>query len=99
MVQAMATIPKDLMPVPERFKMQCLAGLVLDALNLGPLDFPDAAAIDADEMVVMRALVLDLELRHAVWGRNALGEMAFLDHLQRSEHGHLADAFGLDRLV
>src|SRR5258708_25668908 len=87
------------MPVPEWGEMQGLAGFLLNALDLRPLDFPDTAALDADQVVVVRALMLDFELRQAARGRHALGEMALFEHLQRPEPRDLADALGLERLV
>jgi len=80
-------------------KAHRLAGFLLDPLDIRPLHFADPAAFDADQMVVMRPLVFNLELGPAARGGDAFGQPAFLEHFQRAEHRHYADAFSLERQI
>src|SRR5258708_40055640 len=82
---------KDLMAVPERRKAQGFARFFLNPLHLGPLHLADSPAFDTNQMIVMRTLVLDLEFGLPVRGGHALGQAAFLQHLQGPKHRHLAD--------
>lgn len=73
------------MPVPFRDEAGLAAGLILYFLQGRPADFLDVAAGDADEMVVMRAVVLELETRGSVSSDHRGNEAALLKRLERAE--------------
>ena len=60
--------------------MKRFAGFLLDALHFRPLHLADGAALHANQMVVMRALVLDFKFGQAVGRRDAFHEAAFFEH-------------------
>ena len=74
------------MPVPLRHEAGLAAGVVLDLLEGGPAHLLNAAAGDADQVVVMRAVVLDLEARGPAAADDRGDEPALLEHLERAEH-------------
>src|SRR5262245_4469233 len=91
---AVAAQAEHLVPVPLGDEAGLAAGLVLDALELGPAHLLDEPALHADEVVVVRAVELDLEARGAVAAHDGRDESALLEHLQRAEHGRAAHPVG-----
>lgn len=85
--------------MPNRLKLQRPTGLKLDSLHVGPLNFPDAPALNTDQMIMMRALKFDLELRVTVRRRDPLHQPALLQHFERAEYGDLPNALASERLV
>ena len=90
---------EHLMPVPDRTELQGLARLLLDPFHFRPLHFFDAPALDANQMVMVRAFVLDLEFGLPRGRRDPLGQAAFFEHFQRPEDRDFTDAFAFKRLV
>ncbi len=89
---ALTAASEDFMPVPERLEMVDLARFRLDPFDLRPLDFEDAPAVNADQMVVMGAFVFDFKFRHAVGRGDPLHQPSCLQCFQHPEHRHPADA-------
>jgi hypothetical protein len=85
--------------VPNREKPERLACFFLDPLHLGPLHLADPSAIDADQMIVMRPLKLNLKLRLAARRGDPFGQPAFLEHLERPEYRHFADPLAFEGQV
>ncbi len=79
--------------------MKGLAGFFLDALDLRPLDLADPAALDADQMVVVRTLVFNLKFGMPGGRGDPLRESALFEHLQGPKYRHLSDPLMLERLI
>lgn len=71
--------------MPLRREADLSAGLFLDGFQLRPADFLDRAALDAYQMVVMRAVQLDLEAGHAVLAYDVVDQVGLFEHLQGPE--------------
>jgi len=85
--------------MPDGKETQCFAGFFLNPLHLGPLHFADPPALDADQMIVMRALKLDLKLCLPPRRGHALGQPALFEHFERAKDGHFADPLALEGLI
>lgn len=77
---------EHLVPMPFRQEARLAAGVVLDFFERGPAHLLDASAGDADHVVMMRAVVLDLEARGPPAADHGRDEAALLEHLERAEH-------------
>src|SRR5579883_1586975 len=102
-VRAVLAPAEDLVAVPFRREADLAAGLFLDLLELGPADLLDAAAGDADEVVVVRPLDVELEARRAVARHDVVEDLALLEHLQGAKDRRAAQAMlaqgGVDLLL
>jgi len=88
------TIPapaKDLMPVPEGHKSVPADRPILEALHHGALELNDPAALDADHMIVVRPVRLELVFGSAVHRADLRHNPAFLQELDGAEDGRPAD--------
>lgn len=79
-------------PVPLRHEAGLAAGVVLDLLEGGPAHLLNAPADDADQVVVMRAVELDLEAGGPIAADDRRDEAALLEHLERAKDGGPAHA-------
>ena len=73
------------MPVPFRHEPRLAASGVLYLLKAGPAHLLNAAAGDADEVVVMRAVELDFEPGGSIAPDHRCDEAALLERLERAE--------------
>ena len=97
--KAIFAVAENFVSMENRLEAQIFAGLVLDFFDLRPLDFLDAPALHAHQMVVMRPFVLDFVTRAPVGIVNAVDEFRLFQHFERAENGDAAHAEPFERRV
>jgi hypothetical protein len=81
---------KYFVAMPLNLKPNFFAGPFLNFFKNWPLDFLDAATGDADKMVMVRALKMDLKSRWAICSCDAAQKMRLFQHFEGSKHRGLS---------
>ena len=81
----------ELVSVPLQFEAMLLRELLLQGFDFVVLEFNDAAAVQADQMIVMLVLVGDFITRDPVTKMSFVGQAALLEQLERAVHRGVPD--------